>query len=443
MLSKPFCVIWFPIKMTKTEFLVVDTSAFIKNAQLQNFGEKLITCQDVVDEIKNTRQLRRLVVLPYDLDVQEPDCEDIAFVTQFSKKTGDYPALSSTDIKVIALTYKLERVNVGLEHLNSQPPAPREIQIVDHSVINDKSIIGFYSPGSSDGPGQDDEGIHSDEDDEIAEPHNSKAISKGESGSDSQEELLDTEQVVPEVDDELIARISDIKVKEEQIESEEDSCDQNDPCVLDDDDAGWITPFNLKKANQHIMGCTVEDDDDPVMVACLTTDFAMQNVLKQIGLNIVSLDGLIIKEVKTWILRCYACFKTTPDMNRIFCHNCGNKTLKRVAVTVDPDGKERLHINFRRPLTGRGKRFPLPMFRGGKHSNNPILSEDQRVPHQRVSRLASKKTNALDPDYIAGVSPFIMRDVCSKSAMLGIPNKTLKSWERKNPNAVVKKRRKK
>lgn len=46
--------------------------------------------------------------------------------------------------------------------------------------------------------------------------------------------------------------------------------------------------------------------------------------------------------------------------------------------------------------------FPLPAPRGGKHSNNPILSEDQRVPQQRPTRLAMKKTNALEPDYTAG-----------------------------------------
>lgn len=42
-------------------------------------------------------------------------------VTEFSKKTGDYPSLSATDIKVLALTYQLERENVGSSHLKSEP----------------------------------------------------------------------------------------------------------------------------------------------------------------------------------------------------------------------------------------------------------------------------------------------------------------------------------
>lgn len=42
-------------------------------------------------------------------------------VTEFAKKTGDYPSLSATDIKVLALTYQLETENVGTDHLKKEP----------------------------------------------------------------------------------------------------------------------------------------------------------------------------------------------------------------------------------------------------------------------------------------------------------------------------------
>lgn len=42
-------------------------------------------------------------------------------VTEFSKKTGDYPSLSATDIKVLALTYQLELEHVGSQHLKKEP----------------------------------------------------------------------------------------------------------------------------------------------------------------------------------------------------------------------------------------------------------------------------------------------------------------------------------
>ena len=50
----------------------------------------------------------------------------------------------------------------------------------------------------------------------------------------------------------------------------------------------------------------------------------------------------VIRETKTWILRCYACFHTTPRMDKKFCPKCGNKTLKRVSVTVDSEGRQQV-----------------------------------------------------------------------------------------------------
>lgn len=97
-------------------------------------------------------------------------------------------------------------------------------------------------------------------------------------------------------------------------------------------------------------------EEKTATVACLTMDFAMQNVLMQMGLNVVALDGRVIKQMRTFIFRCYACFKTTSIMTKIFCPHCGNKTLKKVEVTLDENGKQQIHINFRRPLSAKGKR---------------------------------------------------------------------------------------
>lgn len=42
-------------------------------------------------------------------------------VTEVSRRTGDYPSLSATDIKLLALTYQLELEHVGSEHLKTEP----------------------------------------------------------------------------------------------------------------------------------------------------------------------------------------------------------------------------------------------------------------------------------------------------------------------------------
>ena len=104
----------------------------------------------------------------------------------------------------------------------------------------------------------------------------------------------------------------------------------------------------------------IPEEDKEIIVACLTNDFAMQNVLKQIGLNVLSADGVVIKVTKTWILRCYTCYFTTPKMDKQFCPKCGNKTLKRVSVTLNADGSQQIHISTRRPLSTKGKKFSLP-----------------------------------------------------------------------------------
>lgn len=50
------------------------------------------------------------------------EVENLLFtVTEFSKKTGDYPSLSATDIQVLALTYQLEAEFVGVSHLKQEP----------------------------------------------------------------------------------------------------------------------------------------------------------------------------------------------------------------------------------------------------------------------------------------------------------------------------------
>jgi len=214
----------------------------------------------------------------------------------------------------------------------------------------------------------------------------------------------------------------------------------------DDDDDGWITPGNVKSKKAVFSG----NDDaakvpKKVTVACMTTDFAMQNVCKQLGLNIIGTNGMIIKETKTWILRCYGCFNTTPNMDKKFCPKCGNKTLKRVSVTVNADGSQQIHISTRRPLNCKGKKFSLPAPKGGKHGVNPKLVEDQREAQQRLSKKALQRNNPMGDDYMAGSSPFIVKDVTSKASMLGLQGAGKGNaevpgayWARRNPNAVKK-----
>lgn len=205
-----------------------------------------------------------------------------------------------------------------------------------------------------------------------------------------------------------------------------------------DDGGGWITPGNIKQIQQEMKQCAVPKD---VRVGCVTTDFAMQNVLLQMGLHVLAVNGMLIREARSYILRCHGCFKTTSDMSRVFCAHCGNKTLKKVSVTVSDDGALRMHFS-RNPkvLNPRGLRYSLPTPKGGKYAINPHLTEDQRFPQLRLSRKARQKTDVFAPDYVAGVSPFAENDISSRSATLQVRDSTLGAGRRRlNPNASRKK----
>ncbi|KAF5281242.1 hypothetical protein FQA39_LY05128 [Lamprigera yunnana] len=405
-------------KNQSVEYLVVDTTAFIENASLQNIGKQIVTCQEVVDEITNKRQLRRLVVLPYDLQIKNVFPEYIHAIAEFSKKTGDYPCLSATDLKVMALTYQLEKEHVGVEHIRTQPSG-KSINVTKKQNPN-LDVVGFYKSSN-------------------------KTDQIGCKESELSESCEKDDEQLSELDKKLLEKFQTLNVTDESLDNQSDvlvTVEENDLCNSEstsdeeNDDVGWITPANIAKAKKLVSSeCTEEKS---VKVACITTDFAMQNVLKQMNLNVSALDGRIIKQLRTYILRCYTCFKTTST-TKIFCPKCGNKTLKRVAVTVDEEGNQQIHINARKPLTGRGKKFSLPTIKGGKHSNNPHLVADQPFPDQRPTRLAKTKTNPLTVDYIAGFSPFVMHDVTSKSAQLKIrPHSEVKHWMRKNPNQAIR-----
>lgn len=432
----------------KIEYLVVDTTAFLQNAPLHQYAENIYTCQEVVDEVTNRRQRHRLLVLPYDLKIKTVFPESIQAVMEFSKKTGDYASLSLTDLKVMALTYQLEKEHVGINHLRKEPIHQKTVQ---YDYINKKptdihcNLPGWFCPKSdeeSECESDEDSEHERDEESEDEESDDEKkesigndvtSLSKNLESLNCQDDNENTEEsVLKNKNDKQEDNNDDIEVLREKFGKVDYEANENTSNLVDAvlekvedgyeemDKDGWITPGNCKRARQMMYDTAGDTEDKEVKVACMTTDFAMQNVLKQINLNVAALNGRVIKQVRTFILRCYICFKTTSIMTKVFCPKCGNQSLKKVSVSVDEEGKMIIHINGRKRISMKGKRFNLPKIRGGKHPNNPIIVEDQRLPQNLPTKLARQKNNPLNDDYIAGYSPFVMRDVTSKSAQLGI-----------------------
>jgi RNA-binding protein NOB1 len=94
----------------------------------------------------------------------------------------------------------------------------------------------------------------------------------------------------------------------------------DDPSDSDDGEGEWITPTNVGLHKSRALellpgdgnnkkGKNKAEDDEVLGAGCMTADFAMQNVLLQMGLNLVGVEGKRIQKVKSWVLRCHACFK--------------------------------------------------------------------------------------------------------------------------------------
>jgi RNA-binding protein NOB1 len=89
-----------------------------------------------------------------------------------------------------------------------------------------------------------------------------------------------------------------------------------DPSDGDDGEGEWITPSNSALHKSRALEMLPDADgrskakaDTVISVGCMTADFAIQNVLLQMGLNLVNVEGKRIEKLKTWVLRCHACFK--------------------------------------------------------------------------------------------------------------------------------------
>lgn len=131
-------------------------------------------------------------------------------------------------------------------------------------------------------------------------------------------------------------------------------------------------------------------------VACATNDFAMQNVILQMGLRLLTPNGVRVHQLHRWMLKCHACNGVTADVSRIFCPKCGNhSTLRKISVTVGGNGI--VQSGRRQRISIRGTRYSLPQPKGGRDAvtKNPILREDQ-LPHKLLYPKTKKSVSSRD-----------------------------------------------
>jgi len=185
----------------------------------------------------------------------------------------------------------------------------------------------------------------------------------------------------------------------------------------DDDGEGWVTctrdiqnmkatgSLHLHSSRNNNKGKGPRKDVGPPIsqrAACATTDFAMQNVILQMNLELLSVDGVRVRRLKTWVTRCGACYtiygnddKKSKGGGRLFCDKCGSNSLQRIAASVDrSSGRLKLHMRKNYQYNTRGTKFALPKAgTNNKYQGDLLLAEDQLMYgawNQKVRKGKSK-----------------------------------------------------
>jgi len=378
--------------------IVVDAGAAIRQQRLDRLGGELYTPAAVFREIKDEKSRAYLATMPFELLTREAPSRDVAFVRQFAKLTGDLGFLSQNDIELIALTVNLHRESGGsvretplaLETSEGSAAfdwAPSKASATNAPSVShfDASGEAFEAPPPINGEALDTADLDGpiSEAGPIATSNGALETSIPSPGDAAESEAaVATSPCEAEAEDDegewVTAKKGRGKARLPEPEFDEDSGE-------DSSGAGeWVTAENM-----HRFGLNVEAGDD-VKVACVSTDYSVQNVLLQMGLTPLTFDGYAVRTVKLWGLVCRGCFTFTRDTTKLFCPKCGQATVARVPITVDNDGRVRIIEQQRRRRNLKGTVYSIPKPQGGRVTQ-PVYAEDQLIMNGRDRQIRHEK----------------------------------------------------
>ena len=408
--------------------IVLDAGPILKNdptvATLIAKSESLVTIPAVITEIRDhdARSRVETMLKPF-ITIRSPRPQNLQFVTNFAKKTGDFSVLSKTDLEVIALTYEVEcEHDDGKLRLRSAPGQKYHNGATSQvSSAPDKQqsqeIMKVMKSVTAEGPSSNATAMSSSV---IARP-----LNDGHSGIDISQHHPNVEEASGMIQDlhitdgepytNVIPELPPWRIDEKTAAK----ATEHDSGASDSD--GWITPSNLKNHQDKDGEASSSpiSQNSSMQVGCITTDFAMQNVLLQIGLNLLSPSLQRIRNIRTYILRCHACFQNVRDTSKQFCPRCGKPTLTRVSCSTNQKGEFRIHLKKNMQWNHRGDRYSIPkpvpgsangklgQGRGGGKGGwgqELILTEDQKEYQRAVNgRNQRRAKDLMDEDYLPGI----------------------------------------
>ncbi|XP_018446233.2 RNA-binding NOB1-like protein [Raphanus sativus] len=245
-------------------------------------------------------------------------------------------------------------------------------------------------------------------------------------------------------DEELSSILKDMRLEEDSLKALQEGTEEETNLSYGEDDVEGIDVAS--EAGDTFEASSMGDDGSSEQswslralsessVACITGDYAMQNVIIQMGLRLLAPGGMQIRQLNRWVLKCHACYTVTPEIGRIFCPKCGNGgTLRKVAVTIGENGTI---IAARKPrVTLRGTKFSIPMPKSGRDAitKNLVLREDQ-LPQKYLHPKTKKKASKPGDEYFISDDVFMNHHSDRKAPLQPPVRKAMAVFSQKrNPN---------
>ena len=316
-------------------YMILDTSFFIKLTPLDLNKHKYLTTQYIINEIKDKKARDFYELNKNFIEIKNPTKDSVRKVSTFAEESNDLTYLSIADLSVMALAYEtIKKIN-KLDKLNKKP--------LSFNIVSQDKLI---------------------------KEANKKQNEKKQENENNK--------------------------KENKNEEENEKKNYNNFNDDGDDEDDWITPENLYTKLDEIKGIhesknktdTTNDEEnlkdneekehkiEDINVYVNTGDFTLQNVCMKMGIPIIGVDGLRIKNIKNYILKCTVCNRFIFEVDRMFCDYCGYPYLMKIGYNIFANGE--IRINDKKPEPRkRGQIFDLPAPTTKKNGTVYILSEDQ------------------------------------------------------------------
>lgn len=291
------------LNLSNNKFMILDTSNFIRLKPLNlTDGYKYFTTEYIIKEIRDEKARDHLELNRNFIEVKNPKRETMKFITNFAKLSNDLKSLSVPDLSILSLAYDLIKENQMEQHLRKEP-LKFEVFDVEDNISKNKNTKQQH---------------------EVIEDNTDDGFHQVKKSKKKTQEINEDTKVV------------------EQFEN------------FFKDEGEWITPENIdSKLGKYRYDESKNEEKENINVFICTGDYTVQNLAMKIGMPVLGVDGMKIRKIKNYILKCYTCEKFIFDTSKLFCEECGYNTLMKIGCSIDNSGKLKI-FNKKAEARNRG-----------------------------------------------------------------------------------------